>query len=154
MAVEECDLLGLADPNGKIHRGGTPRREISIPAAQVSEALLALNDGSNMAGVQRNALIMGLHRSYDCPRKKIATNLVARYSCHGIGPSANDFDLLTIEFKWAFFRMARRCGQHSGSFKAESWRAAQPIVRQQIQVDGDVSMRGLRMAGGRHPWSV
>jgi hypothetical protein len=43
---EECDFLGLADPNGKIVALHTTAGGFSIPAAQVSMNL-SLNDGGN-----------------------------------------------------------------------------------------------------------
>lgn len=150
---EECDLLGLADPNGKIIAVHTTAGGFSIPAAQVSMDL-SLNDGSNYgwwySGTRLYQVV--LQPFYDGPEKK--SNLVGTVIVgHGIDPSANELRPVTSS-QMAF--------QYGGDVVASTLAPlkAEELARQlktgsfeeQINVDGErFYARTFELAGGVKP---
>src|SRR5258705_3063184 len=150
---EECDLLGLADPKGKIIAMHSTAGGFSIPAAQVSMDL-SRNDGSNYgwwySGTRLYQVV--LQPFYDGPEKK--SNLVGTVIVgHGIDPSANELRPVTssqMAFEYAGNIVASTLAPLKTEELARQLKAGS--FEKQINIDGErFYTRSFELAGGVKP---
>ena len=135
---EECDLLALADPNGKILAVHTTIGRFPIPAAQEMMAL-SLRDGKNTGWwYSGNRLYqVVLQPFYESPQDKrhlVGTVIVG----HGIDPSANELRRITSS-QMAFQYGDDVVASTLGPFKAEEFarQVKAGSLEEQIKIDGE-----------------
>jgi signal transduction histidine kinase/ActR/RegA family two-component response regulator len=150
---EECDLLALADPNGKVIAVHPTTGRFPMPAAQ-EMLTLSLQYGHNSgwwySGTRLYQVV--LQSFYDGPANKnslVGTVIVG----HGIDPSANELRRITSS-QMAFQYGDEVVASTLGPFKAEDFarQVKAGLSGEQIKIDGErFYASSVELAGGSRP---
>lgn len=150
---EECDLLALADPNGKVIAVHPTTGRFPMPAAQ-EMLTLSLQYGHNSgwwySGTRLYQVV--LQPFYEGPANK--NNLVGTVIVgHGIDPSANELRRITSS-QMAFQYGDEVVASTLGPFKAEDFarQVKAGLSGEQIKIDGErFYASSVELAGGSRP---
>jgi signal transduction histidine kinase/CheY-like chemotaxis protein len=150
---EECDLLALADQNGKIIAVHTTTGRFPMPSAQ-EMMTLSLSEGKSTGWWYSGSRLyqVVLQPFYEDPEKKknqVGTVIVG----HGIDPSANELRRITSS-QMAFEYGDEVVASTLGPFKAEEFarKLKAGSLEEQIKIDGERFYAGsVALADGPRP---